>query len=52
MRNMLKFRETMLFGKSLMHTGMKVSNRSVIALVFLYPSCTHEESAILEEDAV
>jgi len=33
-------RETMLFGKYLMHIGMKVSNRcSIIAPVSLYPSC-------------
>jgi len=39
MRNMLKFRGTMLFRKSSMHIGMKVSNRSIIALVFLFPCC-------------
>ena len=33
-------RGTMLFGKYLMHIGMKVSNRcSIIAPVSLYPSC-------------
>ena len=43
MRNVLKLRGTMLFGKYSMHDiGMKVSNRCSIrptALVSLYPSC-------------
>jgi len=40
MRNVLKLRGRMLFGKSSMRIGMKVSNRcSIIALVSLYPSC-------------
>ena len=38
--NMLKLHGTMLFGKSSMHIGMKVSNCcSIVALVSLYPSC-------------
>jgi len=33
-------RGTMLFGKSSMRIGTKVSNRcSIIVLAFLYPSC-------------
>ena len=40
MRNVLKLRGTMLFGKYSMHTGMKVWNLcSIIAPVSLYPSC-------------
>ena len=51
--NVLKLRGTMLFQKSSMRIGMKVSNRcSIIALVFLYPPVTHEETVILEENVV
>jgi len=40
MRNTLMLCGTMLFGKSPMCIGMKMSNRySIIAVVFLYPSC-------------
>jgi len=43
----------MLFQKSSMRIGMKVSNRcSIIALVSLYPPVTHEETVILEENVV
>jgi len=44
----------MLFGKSSMRIGMKVSNRcSIIALVSLgYHPVTHEETVILEENVV
>ena len=40
MRNVLKLHGTMLFGNSSVHIGMKMSNHfSIVALVFLYPSC-------------
>jgi len=52
MRNASMLRGTMLFGKSSMRIGTKVSNRcSIIVLAFLYPSCYPPRNLILEENA-